>query len=113
MTPTPQERRNEIIRRFDAELERQMKVDIHEVMATPAGRRLFIAMCNLGGLHEFSAKSDNHSYVCGKHDAVLQLFKTVRSREPVMASKAQAEWDESVSRRIKALDELTDETTKP
>ena len=105
---TPQERRNELIRRFDEHNHRQFEADIHEVMSTPAGQRLFIAICNLGGIHQYSKRDDNHAYVCGKHDAVLQLYKTVRSREPKLATKAQMDWDEIEARKIKALDELSE-----
>jgi hypothetical protein len=102
------DRRNDLIKRLDEETERRFIADVREVMDTPAGQRLFVAIINKGGLFQFSKRDDNHAYVCGKHDAVLQLFKTIRAIAPHSATKAQIDWDDHETRKMKALDELNE-----
>lgn len=79
--------------RFAKDDDRQMREDLHTVMSTPAGRRLYMAMLHRGGLFAFTHRDDNHAYICGKRDSALEVWKIVTYRESPLANLAQQERD--------------------
>lgn len=100
-------RRNSILKRFQDADERQMREDVRKIMASPEGRRVFMAACYHGGIFRYSTRDDNHAYMAGKRDAALELFKTVKAFCPVEATNAQIERDRLVVERDRELNEAT------
>ena len=98
--------------RFAEEDERQIREDIHAVLSTAAGRRLYVSMLHHGALFKFTNKDDNHAYVCGKRDAALEVWKVVTYRESALANLAQKERDEIRDARNKKIRELMSATAK-
>ena len=91
--------------RFCEEDERQLKEDVRAVLDTPAGRRLFMAMIHHGGLFQYTRRDDNHAYISGKRDAVLEVFKVAKSIAPAQCTSAQIDRDYLCQKRDKMLDE--------
>lgn len=87
------------VERHKAEDARQLANDINAVLATPQGRRLFIAMIFQGGVYTHTRRGDDHTYLAGRRDACLELMSVANEFAAAQVLIARKERHDLISAR--------------
>lgn len=95
------------VERHKAEDARQLANDINAVLATPQGRRLFIAMIFQGGVYTHTRRGDDHTYLAGRRDACLELMSVANDFAAAQVLIARKERHDLISARNAELRGLT------
>lgn len=91
--------------------ERQLAEDVAEMMKTPAGRRLFMAVLTKSGIYKKSEPA-RLEYDAGRRDAGLEALHIVNRFARADAAKAAAERDETFTARNSELEQAREQDRK-
>ncbi len=92
------------VQRKHAELDAlQLAQDVAEIMALPAGRRVFMRLIVDGGVYRQSAPGEDRAYVAGRRDAALEVMRAVNLHSCQAALVALQEHNEKMERRNREL----------
>jgi len=78
--------------------------DIKAVMATPAGRRLFMRLLTGGGIYRRTQADDDHRYADGRRDAALDVMAAVNASAQPEAMQALQESNAVAERRRREIE---------
>ncbi len=101
----------DVLDRHRRQEERQLAEDVAAVMATPAGRRLFMAMLGKSGVYRRSDPG-RLEYDAGRRDGGLEALHIVNRFARSGAALAAAERDESVTARNSELESAREQDRK-
>lgn len=92
------------VQRKHAELDAlQLAQDVAEIMATPAGRRVFMRLLVDGGVYRQSSPGEDRSYTAGRRDAALEIMQAVNRHACPAALEALQEHNEKMDRRNREI----------